>query len=198
MSGEPVIERDRPVEEAGPASGERRAASGERRVAAAAEADEGAKKASVAAARSDSLLATRVTLANGQVERCLRWRAVSRAARMRRSLCPEPAPSEARSSCGIAAASSPNQQSRSYCRSGDEAGARARRACRQSSDSDEGMADGSVEVPNGSACMGSFDRLRSASSCDAPTERSPGARPRRREPRNGCRDARHDQQRAAL
>src|SRR3979409_869985 len=104
MSGEPVIERDRPVEEAGPASSERR-------VAAAAEADEGAKKASVAAARSDSLLATRVTLANGQVERCLRWRAVSRAARMRRSLCPEPAPSEARSSSGIAAASSPLQQS---------------------------------------------------------------------------------------
>ena len=93
---------------------------------------------------------------------------------------------------------SSNQQSRSYCRSGDEAGACARRACRQSSDSDEGMADGSVEVPNGSACLGSFDRLRSASSCAAPTERSPGARPRRREPRNGCRDARHDQQRAAL
>ena len=62
MSGEPVIERDRPVEEAG-------LASGERRVAAAAETDEGAKKASVAAARSDSLLATPVTLANGQVER---------------------------------------------------------------------------------------------------------------------------------
>src|SRR5450755_2818058 len=100
MSGEPVIERDRPVEEAGPASGARR-------VAAAAEADEGAKKASVAAARSDSLLATRVTLANGQVERCLRWRAVSRAARMRRSLCPEPAPSQARSSSGIAAAARP-------------------------------------------------------------------------------------------
>ena len=94
--------------------------------------------------------------------------------------------------------SSPNQESRSYCRSGNEAGARARRACRQSSDSDEGMADGSVEVPNGSACMGSFDRLRSGSSCAAPTERSPGARPRRREPRNGCRDAWHDQHRAAL
>jgi hypothetical protein len=97
-----------------------------------------------------------------------------------------------------AVGTSPNQESRSYCRSGNEAGARARRACRQSSDSDEGMADGSVEVPNGSACMGSFDRLRSGSSCAAPTERSPGARPRRREPRNGCRDAWHDQQRAAL
>jgi hypothetical protein len=58
-SGEPVIERDRPVEEAGPASGESRPA---------AEADEGAKKASVAAARSDSLLAARMKLANGQVE----------------------------------------------------------------------------------------------------------------------------------
>ena len=99
---------------------------------------------------------------------------------------------------GLCDGLSPNQQSRSYCRSGDEAGARARRACRQSSDSDEGMADGSVEVLNGSACMGSFDRLRSALSCAAPIERSPGARPRRREPRNGCRDARHDQQRAAL
>jgi len=53
---------------------------------AAAEADEGAKKGSVATARSDSLLAARVTLANGQVETCLRWRAVTRAARMRRSL----------------------------------------------------------------------------------------------------------------
>ena len=110
----------------------------------------------------------------------------------------QPAALEGLIDAADAVAGSPNQQSRSYCRSGDEAGARARRACRQSSDSDEGMADGSVEVPNGSACMGSFDRLRSASSCAAPTERSPGARPRRREPRNGCRDARHDQQRAAL
>ena len=47
----PVMERD-----GLPRKLVRRAASGERRVAAAAEADEGAKNASVAAARSDSLL----------------------------------------------------------------------------------------------------------------------------------------------
>ena len=47
MSGEPVIERDRRVEEAGP---------GERRVAAAAEVDEGAQEASVAIGRSPAIV----------------------------------------------------------------------------------------------------------------------------------------------